>query len=84
MELKVLYDNRAQKDLKRIDKPIRQVIMDKISINLSKAPPAGKLLSGDLKGLYSYRVGDYRVIYVKVDGGVLVVNVGHRREVYKL
>jgi mRNA interferase RelE/StbE len=80
---RVHYKDKAYKDLKQIDKPIRQVIMDKVTLNLSKIPPDGKPLTGDLAGLYSYRVGDYRVIYEKMQEGVLVLRVGHRREIYK-
>jgi len=29
------------------------------------------------------RVGDYRVIYTIIDGGVLVLSVGHRSKVYR-
>ncbi len=83
MGSRVRYDSRVYKDLKKIDKPIRQLIMDKITNNLSKIPPEGKMLTGDLKGLCSYRIGDYRALYVKVEDGVLVLNVRHRREVYK-
>jgi mRNA interferase RelE/StbE len=42
-------------------------------------------LSHELAGLRSLRTPDYRIIY-RVKGGelvVLVVAVGHRREVYK-
>lgn len=36
-------------------------------------------------GLWRYRIGDYRLICVLEDGprGVLVLRVGHRREVYR-
>jgi mRNA interferase RelE/StbE len=39
---------------------------------------------GDLKGLWRYRVGDYRIVASIEDQRfvVLVVTVGHRREVY--
>jgi mRNA interferase RelE/StbE len=42
-----------------------------------------KLAGGD--DLYRVRVGDYRVVYQIQDRAlvVLVVNVGHRREVYR-
>jgi mRNA interferase RelE/StbE len=45
----------------------------------------GHALSGDRKGLWRYRVGDYRIVAVIEDDRfvVLVVAVGHRREVYR-
>lgn len=45
----------------------------------------GAALAGDLSGLWRYRVGDYRVICDIRNNElvVLVVEVGHRREVYR-
>jgi mRNA interferase RelE/StbE len=45
----------------------------------------GHALTGDKKGLWRYRVGDYRIVAVIEDDRfvVLVVTVGHRREVYR-
>jgi len=77
----------AIKDLERIsrsDKNVyRRVIsaLDDISLN----PKLGKALLGILKGSYSYRVGVYRIIYT-IEYERLVINVidiGHRREVYR-
>jgi mRNA interferase RelE/StbE len=45
----------------------------------------GQALTGDRKGLWRYRVGDYRIVAAIEDDRfvVLVVAVGHRREVYR-
>lgn len=45
----------------------------------------GKGLSGNLAGLWRYRVGDYRVVCELDDGVmvVLVVDVAHRSTVYR-
>ena len=45
----------------------------------------GKALTGNLSGLWRYRVGDYRII-CDIENGrlvVTVVDVGHRSEIYK-
>ena len=43
----------------------------------------GKPLRYSLKGCRRLRVGDFRVIY-KIDGEtVLIVKIGHRREIYE-
>lgn len=44
----------------------------------------GRPLTGDLKDLWRYRVGDYRIVASIEDDRfvVLVVTAGHRREVY--
>ena len=45
----------------------------------------GKALVENLKGFWRYRVGDWRVICDIVDEEIIihVIEVGHRREVYK-
>lgn len=45
----------------------------------------GHILTGDLGGLWRYRVGDWRVIARIEDHRlvVLVLEVGHRREIYR-
>lgn len=53
--------------------------------SLRSEPLAGELLSGRWKGLRRLRVGPVRVIY-GFDGEdllVVVVRVGHRRDVYR-
>ena len=48
-------------------------------------PFQGKLLKGELRSLYSYRVGDYRIIYQirRHELIVLIIDVGHRRDIYR-
>ena len=44
-----------------------------------------RALTGDHEGLWRYRVGDYRIVAAMEDECfvVLMVTVGHRREVYR-
>jgi mRNA interferase RelE/StbE len=76
------------KTLNKMDKPTRVLLFTWIKTNLDGCtdPRAyGKALSGNLKGAWRYRVGDYRIIAEIGDEElvILVVAVGHRREVYK-
>ncbi len=52
---------------------------------LARNPQLGKPLKGPLRGLWSYRVGDYRVVYKIRHGSlvVLVLAIGHRRAIYE-
>ncbi len=52
---------------------------------LATDPYSGKPLVGELKGYWSYRVGNFRMIYV-IDGSrilVEILRVQHRKEVYE-
>ena len=58
-------------------------VLDQIEGALSAGAPGGKPLTGEFKGLFRLRVGDYRVIYARTDEGFLVLRIAHRREVYR-
>ena len=63
---------------------IYRYLTDKIQS--SKDPrQLGKALHGDKRGLWRYRVGDYRLICDLQDERliVLVLIVGHRKDVYR-
>jgi len=74
----------AAKALQRIGKSDRLRLIDAID-QLKEEPHVGKFLKGELSGLRRIRVGRYRVIYEVVEKHlvVLVVRVGHRRDVYR-
>ncbi len=75
----VRWYEKAVKDLKKLDKETCRRIIDKVKNYLSKKPiKLSKLLKGRFQGLYRYRTGDYRVIFVldyeKRELRVLAVN----------
>ena len=82
MASKVEYKSSVSRDLKNIDKSQIGRILDKLEQALSENPDAGTPLKGQYRGLYKYRIGDYRVIYAKMGDGVLVLRIGHRGKVY--
>ncbi len=81
------FDERAQRDLAKLDKPIAKRIRRFLEDRVAPAnnPRAfGKPLQHDLSGLWRYRVGDYRILCSIEDDKliVLVVEIGHRKSVY--
>jgi mRNA interferase RelE/StbE len=82
------YSASAKRELKRLDKSIAKRIIDYMDSqvgNLDDAKQLGKALTGDLGAYWRYRVGDYRILCEIHDKEitVLVLGVGHRRDVYK-
>ena len=45
----------------------------------------GKALTANLKGMWRYRIGDYRMLCLIEDEKLIItsLNIGHRREIYK-
>lgn len=82
------FDGRALKDLKKLGHQAQQDILayldDRVA-NETDPRRFGKALKADLSGLWRYRVGDYRILCQIRDGEllVLVVAVGHRKNIYK-
>lgn len=52
--------------------------------DIAENPTAGKMLQKELAGLYSYRVGRYRIIYIVNDAKkeVNVIAIGPRESIY--
>ena len=88
MAWRIEFDPRAAKELNKLGSPQARRIVKFLSARVSKLQDPrsiGEALQGRLGQLWKYRIGDYRLIvdirdHVLV---VLVVRVGHRREVYK-
>ena len=80
-----LSDN-AERDLKKLDKPVRE----KINKFLKRLPlyenprSIGKSLKGNLLGRWRYRVGEYRIICLLHDDILTIeaIKIGHRSKVY--
>jgi mRNA interferase RelE/StbE len=82
---KLLYTDEARKQILKIkDAQIKDVLRQALE-QIAGNPSIGKPLTKQLKGRYSYRVRDYRIIYRVFQDRIIVVIliVGHRRDVYK-
>ena len=89
MAWKVEITPETRADLKRIGTAEAQRILKFLFERLedSKNPrETGKALQGNLREFWRYRVGDYRILCRLEDAivTVFVVNIGHRRDMYKL
>jgi mRNA interferase RelE/StbE len=85
---RVEFDAAAAKELKKLVTGEQRRILKYLRERIAGANDPRRLgtaLSGDFAGLWRYRVGDYRLI-AKIEDDrlvVLVLRVGHRREVYR-
>ena len=83
----VEFTLEAEDDLARLNKRTAQRIFKKIrwlAVNFEELSP--EPLTGNFRGLYKLRAGDYRVLYTFSRGKrkmIIIHLIGHRREVYK-
>lgn len=88
MAWKVEFTPAAARQLKRLDPVLQKRVLGYLRNLLNECSDPrqrGKGLTAGLSGLWRYRVGDHRIL-CRIDQGtlvVLVVQVGHRREIYE-
>jgi mRNA interferase RelE/StbE len=84
MTYRILYTEEAARRIGRLDKVVKDRIAKAI-VRLSEKPELGKHLTGLLSDRGSYRVGDWRILYKirRKELVILVLTVGHRRDVYE-
>jgi mRNA interferase RelE/StbE len=88
MAWKISFDKKAEKQFARLAQSAQLQIAAYLSqrvVAQNDPRKLGKALRGEKKGYWRYRVGDYRVICELRDEEllVLVLDLGHRREVYR-
>ena len=84
MSYELFIERRAQKQLAKIPEPDRGRIVAAVGGLAEEPRPSGvEKLTG--REAWRIRVGDYRIIYEIHDQKlmVLVVALGHRREIYR-
>ncbi len=85
MAYKIEFKPAALRSFSSLPKPIQKQIAKKIdALANNPRPPRVKKLSGS-ESRYRIRSGEYRVVYEIRDNLllILVVRIGHRREVYR-
>ncbi|MEA3248212.1 MAG: type II toxin-antitoxin system RelE/ParE family toxin [Nanoarchaeota archaeon] len=80
---KLLFSKVVCSFLKKLDNSIKSGVLDKLK-RLETQQGLGKPMTGQLTGLRSLRIGDYRAIYSIEHEKllILVIKVGHRKNVY--
>ena len=82
---RVEFASRARRMFRNLPADVQRRLDPAIqALRQDPRPPGCKKLSGE-EFLWRIRVGDYRIVYQIQDNEllVLVVKVGHRREIYR-
>lgn len=81
----IIWTEDAIRDLEKIDQFIAKRIVRKIDWlgnNFDKITP--EPLSGEFSKTFKLRIGDWRVIYTVKEESILILYIGHRKEIYKI
>jgi len=83
----VEFDERARRELRRLDPPVQRQILTYLRRRIAGGGDPrrfAKPLRHAMAGLWRYRIGDYRLIcrIERERTTVLVLAVGNRRDIY--
>ena len=83
MKYRLVYTQKAVREIDRLD----AVVKNRIGTTLLRFKDnplqyAQRLTNSELGG-YRFRIGDYRVIFDIEGNDIVVLRVGHRKEIYK-
>jgi mRNA interferase RelE/StbE len=83
LKYRLVYTQRALKDIRNLDPQARQRIGQ--SLKRFEDDPlkfASKLTDLNI-GSYRFRIGEYRVVFDLEGEEIVVLRVGHRRDIYR-
>jgi mRNA interferase RelE/StbE len=82
----IIWQEKVLKDLEMIDRRDAARVVERVKVHLVRNPASlGKPLKGVFKGLFRYRVGNFRVIYAidMTEKKIIILHVKHRKEAYR-
>jgi len=83
MNYKVVYTKSAFKDIKKLDQVAKRKIKNKIEAYLQNPTSNAKRLTNPKIGTYRWRAGNYRIVFDIKNKTVVILRMGHRREIYR-
>ena len=85
MQYRIVFSSLAERCFRKLERPVQERLRKAIDALAANPRPIGaRKLMGE-KDLYRVRSGNYRVVYQVRDRVllVLVIRIGHRREIYR-
>jgi mRNA interferase RelE/StbE len=79
----IVYKKSVHRDLKKIPKAESNRLLNEIEAELDEKAETYPALKGPFAGLRKFRSRDYRVIYAILGDDVLILRIGHRKDIYR-
>lgn len=83
MAYKLIYTKTAAHDIKKLDNIVKKRLKKKIEKYAVDPILYGKKLINNSIGTFRWRIGNYRIVFDIYDDEIVILRVGHRREIYK-
>lgn len=83
MHHKILYTSSAIRDIKKLDTTTKKKLKRKIEDYSPKPLHYARKLVDSRLGTYRWRAGNHRIIFDIDKNNIVILRVGHRKEIYK-
>ena len=83
MKYRLVYTQRALKDIDVLDRSVKQRVGKTLQRYEQNPLAHAEPLKQSELGSYRFRIGDYRVVFDLEGPEIVVLRVGHRRDIYK-
>ncbi|MEC4684679.1 MAG: type II toxin-antitoxin system RelE/ParE family toxin [Nitrospirota bacterium] len=83
MNYRLVYTRRAEKDIKKLDPTVKTSIGNSLQKLQDDPVQYSEQLTDPKIGTYRFRIGDYRVIFDIEGKDIVVLRVGHRKDIYR-
>ena len=83
MKYRLVYTQKAVRDIDRLDSGVKKRIGTTLLRFKDNPLQYAESLTNSELGDYRFRIGDYRVIFDIEGNDIVVLRVGHRKEIYK-
>jgi len=80
---RLIYTKRAVRDLKKLDQQSLNRMERALERYVEDPLRYAEMLTNPELGTYRFRIGDYRVIFDIEGDEIVILRVGHRRDIYR-
>ncbi|GBD03928.1 Toxin RelG [bacterium HR19] len=80
---KIIFTQRALKDWEKLSRENQNRIAKKLKEYAEEPLKYARKLINPKIGTYRFRIGDYRVIFDVNGENIVILRIGHRKEIYK-
>lgn len=83
MKFNLVYTQRAIRDVRKLEGPIKLRIGKALLRFQEKPIHYAEKITDPKLGSYRFRIGDYRVIFDLEGEDIVILRIGHRRDIYR-
>jgi len=83
VKYRLTYTERAIKDIRKLEPKVKKHIGNALLRYEEDPQKYAVRLTESKLGTYRFRIGDYRAIFDFEDDEIVILRVGHRRDIYK-